>query len=76
MNWILLVVALCFGAWAIYIAICAERYDKEYHKPLKGSTTPYRSDHPSWHIDVMAGYYTAVTVIGGIALAMLAIAVI
>jgi len=68
MNWILLVVAICFGAWAIWIADSAERHDKKMH--VEGKL-------PSWnHIEVMAGYWTIALFIGAIALAMLVIAVI
>ena len=68
LNWIGIVVALLFGAWAIWIAISAEKYDKKMHVPGKLC---------SWtHIEIMAGYYTAVTVLSGLALAILAINVI
>lgn len=68
LNWIGIVVALLLGVWAVWIAISAEKYDKKMH--VLGKLCSWR------HIEIMAGYYTAVTVIGGIALAILAINVI
>ncbi len=67
MNWVLLIIAVCLGAWTIWTVISAQKHDRETH--VKGQLS-------SWnHLEVMAGYYTAALVIGIAALVLLMMAV-
>ncbi len=73
LSWIGIVVGLLSGFLAIWIAESATKYDEEHHEWCRNH--PNARLTRSFHTDIMAGYWTAVIVIGGIALAVVGISV-